>query len=879
MNPFVGLLLMLPLLVPAIAAEQDVAAHGRVLLGELNCTACHANTQTSGVTPKPGPRLADLGSRVDAGWVRRYLAAPHETMPGTTMPDLLHGLPANERTVVADHLTHFLLAERSAEFRRTLPDRAAVARGEALYRRVGCVACHAPQDGSPLAGSPLPQMADKWSLDGLRRFLLDPLATRPAGRMPAMGLSEREATDIAQYLLRDTRVPAPLEVDVRRGRMRSFDDIASAELIRSTATNGFSLQDVGGDRGAALHFRGFLQVEQPGAYTFHLTATGGTRLALRGQWLTGNDTWDQQQVALQTTTHLDAGWHAIAVEFIARGKKDPALLVEWQGPGVARAVIPATRLRSEREAVAEPTPFVVDAAKVESGRARYVQLGCASCHEAQKPGLAAPTLASVQSERGCLAEQVPAGLPRYHLDSTQRAALASALATPSPLAPPTTTQQLAHTLTTFNCYACHVRDGRGGVTAERSAYFTSTADDAGDEGRLPPSLDGVGDRVRPTWLAKVLEQGARVRPYLDTRMPQFGAANVGHLTGLFVAIDRQGQAPQPGTEPLDDLREAGRKLTGTEGLSCIACHRFNRQPAHTMQMLDLTTVPERLHEDWFRRFLRDPNRFHPGTRMPALWPGGQSLLPTVLGGDTDRQHAALWTYLADGSRAKFPAGLSRTNMELVVGGEPVLYRGKMWEAGFRAIATGHPGGLNVAFDAEDLRLALLWRGRFLDASPHWSVSGMGRIRPLGTDVVVFPHGPALALLADAATPWPEAAVKALGHRFQGYHLDAQKRPTLLYAFRDLAITDRIDPSADGAKPGLHRTLTATGPVLVGLHLRAAVGTLTATGPQTWRLDQTLTLRIGAETAAIVRGAGDKQELLLPIVIRDGKGQVEVDYEW
>lgn len=159
MKPSVGLLLMLPLLVPVIAAEQDVAAHGRVLLGELNCVACHSADGSVGITAKQGPRLAGLGSRVSAEWVRRYLAKPHETMPGTTMPDLLHGLPSDERTVVADQLTHFLLAEPSAEFRRTLPDRAAVARGEALYRRVGCVACHAPQDGSPLAGSPLPQMA------------------------------------------------------------------------------------------------------------------------------------------------------------------------------------------------------------------------------------------------------------------------------------------------------------------------------------------------------------------------------------------------------------------------------------------------------------------------------------------------------------------------------------------------------------------------------------------------------------------------------------------------------------------------------------------------------------------------------------------------
>jgi mono/diheme cytochrome c family protein len=900
MNPFASLLFVLPLLAAGVAevvaADSEAVTSGRVLLGELNCTACHAaNAEQIGITPKQGPRLADIGSRVGADWLRRYLAAPHNTMPGTTMPDLLHGLPDSERAVAADDLTHALLAQQSLPFQRTVPDRAAVARGESLYRRVGCVACHAPAEAPALSGSPLPQMAEKWSLDGLRHFLLDPLATRPSGRMPAMGLSEREASDLAQYLLRETRIPAPLDVAVRRGRMSAFDDLAGAELIRSVVTNGFTGEVVGRDRNAACHFSGWLQVEQAGDYTFYLTATGGTRLSLRGQWLTGNDTWDTEQVALQTTAHLDAGWHALAVDFIPRGQRDPALTVEWQGPGVAREIIPAAKLRSEREPPAAPPRFVVDAAKVERGRARYDQLGCASCHDAQKPGLAvppsavpkaiAPALATAASERGCLADQLSADVPDYHLAPTQRTALRAALETMRSAGngglPPA--QHLAHTLTTFRCYACHVRDGHGGVATERSAFFTSNTDDAGDEGRLPPTLDGVGDRLRPTWLATVLTQGSRIRPYLDTRMPQFGAANVGHLAALFIALDRQGQAPEPGPEAIDDLREAGRKQVGTEGLSCIACHRFNRQPAHALQMLDLATVPERLNEDWFRRFLRDPNRFHPGTRMPMLWPGGQSLLPTVLQGDTDRQHAALWAYLSDGPRAKFPAGLSRTSMELIVGGEAVVYRGKLWEAGFRAIATGYPGGVNVAFDAEDMRWSLLWHGRFLDASPHWSVAGMGQIRPLGTDLVVLPHGPALAQLTDVTSPWPSAASKALGMAFRGYQLDAQKRPTLLYTFRDAAVEDRADPLAgsptDTAKPGLHRTLTVTGTTVDGLHLRVAVGDLVATGPQSWRLNQALTLRVGASGAAFVRGVGNQQELLVPIVFRDGKGHVEIDYAW
>ena len=164
-------------------------------------------------------------------------------------------------------------------------------------------------------------------------------------------------------------------------------------------------------------------------------------------------------------------------------------------------------------------------------------------------------------------------------------------------------------------------------------------------------------------------------------------------------------------------------------------------------------------------------------------------------------------------------------------------------------------------------------------APHWSVAGMGQIRPLGSDVIAFPHGPALAQLADAAAAWPNVASRSLGMAFRGYQLDAQKRPTLLYAFRDASVEDRVDPLADSAKPGLHRKLIVTGTAVDGLHLRVAVGDLVAIGPRTWRLNQTLTLHIGADSTAFVRGAGNQRELLMPIVFRAGKGQVDLDYAW
>ncbi|HET6251757.1 MAG TPA: c-type cytochrome [Tepidisphaeraceae bacterium] len=870
----------------APAAANDPNAAGRLLLEQYDCTACHAASASQGqwLSPKVAPRLDDIASRASAEWIEHYLAGPNQTMPGTTMPDVLHALPAAERDSAAEALTHFLLSRNPTAFHRRAPDRAAVSRGEILYHQIGCVACHAPQKkgAAAIASTPLPNMAEKWSFDGLRRFLLDPLASRPSGRMPNLRLTDREAADLSHYLLRKTRVPAALELAFYRGNIRSLDDIDDADLVRTITADGFAVESAMRDRPSALRFSGWLRIDQPGDYTFYFNAVGASRLEIDGKVLAGDESWQRQKVDAKAAVHLTAGVHAIRVDYVHRGDRPASVKLQWEGPGIERGDIPTARLQSEREAAPEPAAFVLDPKKADAGRALYAKLNCAACHEQKAPAVVPPALAAVNDGRGCLADTPPAAAPDFHLNEHSRQALAAAIKSlnQAGLAVPSPKQRIINTMAAFNCTACHSRDGVGGVSADRDPYFTSNVADGGDETRLPPRLDGVGDKLQLAWLDRVLTQGAAVRPYINTRMPQFGKENVGQLAELFVAVDRKPEKLAASPDAPDAQKEAGRKLVGTNGgLSCIACHRFNREPAQAMQVMDLVTTTDRLNEDWFARFLRDPNRFHPGTRMPAFWPDGKSLLPMVLDGSTDRQLAAIWRYLADGTRAKFPEGLSRQNVELIVGGEPVVYRGKLWEAGFRAVAIGYPGGMNVAFDAEEMRLSLLWRGRFLNAAAHWQIQGMGQIHPLGTDVFVFPHGSPMAILADANAPWPAEASKDLGMKFRGYQFDTLRRPTLLYAFGKTNIEDFFTPIDRHGTAGLSRTITFTDAPPADLYMRLAAGKITAAGENSWRINDAMTVSVKAGPAAILRGKGQQQELIVPVRFTNDKRQLEVEYAW
>ena len=51
--------------------------------------------------------------------------------------------------------------------------------------------------------------------------------------------------------------------------------------------------------------------------------------------------------------------------------------------------------------------------------------------------------------------------------------------------------------------------------------------------------------------------------------------------------------------------------------------------------------------------------------------------------------------------------------------------------GKRGIGVGYPGGVNLAFDAEQMRLAMIWKGKFADPSGVWRGQGSGNVRPLG----------------------------------------------------------------------------------------------------------------------------------------------------
>ncbi|MDA0811232.1 MAG: c-type cytochrome, partial [Verrucomicrobia bacterium] len=712
------------LILPGIAnSALSPELQGRVLVEELNCVACH-DAESISDSSRKAPRLAEAGARVNPEYLRKFIASPHAVKPGTWMPDVLGDRSEAERLEVAETITHFLVSlNKGDQFELQVPDAVAAERGEKLFHAVGCVACHSPRDPAGVellteSSVALGALEKKYSHKSLREFLQRPHAVRPSGRMPDLRLPGNELDDIAHYLLRNTRVPGHLAFTQWRGKV--WEGLqGDVEKERAGQVDDFDLEKLGNvHHHSAIRYDGFLRINTAGLYTFHMTLNGGS-LRMNGQTAAELAPSDHRGTkALTAEAQLNAGWNAIELTYFHTGH-EAGFRFEMEGPGLPRQAISADMLATSDQPVPMQGPLLGDPVMAAKGALHFASLGCAQCHDdipsvrkdyAPMPMPMPMPMANLDPAKGCLGETSES--PRFGLSAEQTQLIALAL----PLIDAgsfTDHQMVDKTLAALNCIACHDRDGLGGISPERNAYFTGTAEALGDQGRLPPPLTHVGAKLTQSWLTEVLLRGGRQRQYLNTRMPQFGESQVGHLVERFGKVDSLETIAFPEIANIRESKDAGYEMMGATGLSCIACHDFNGQKSGGAGALELVHVTERLQKSWFHLYMRQPSRFHPTVIMPSYWPGGQSIRKEVLGGDTDEQIEALWNYLSDGTRAKNPKGLSRQSLELRVADETVMCRGR-GTASYRGIGVGYPERISLAFDSEEMAVRQLWKGEFAD---------------------------------------------------------------------------------------------------------------------------------------------------------------------
>ncbi len=171
-------------------------------------------------------------------------------------------------------------------------------------------------------------------------------------------------------------------------------------------------------------------------------------------------------------------------------------------------------------------------------------------------------------------------------------------------------------VTYYNCRGCHRIDGSGGAIAEHLERKTFA----------PPTLDGEGGRVQPSWLVEFLQHPKTLRPWLDIRMPDFGMspAEAQVLAQYFAAVAHVPAADEPFDRAPDDVIALGRRRL--LHYKCLQCHPATRESALPEGVepedlsINLTLTRTRLRPSWLHDFLARPKAVvGMATRMPTVF--------------------------------------------------------------------------------------------------------------------------------------------------------------------------------------------------------------------------------------------------------------------
>jgi mono/diheme cytochrome c family protein len=379
---------------------------------------------------------------------------------------------------------------------------------------------------------------------------------------------------------------------------------------------------------------------------------------------------------------------------------------------------------------------------------------CTACHELKisgeevwqtKPAEHDFAAVCAKPQGGCLtpSQQPQTGeVPAYggSLDRTAAAEFLKRTArspgTPAP------GEEARLTIERLNCTGCHQRDGQGGLSAELIQKLLADQTEQNAEMVSPPSLTGVIDKLQPRYLQEVLEDHARSRPWMALKMPRFTKEHVASLPKKLAALEGKPlEAAPKRPETTDAMLEAGRTLVGAKGFGCTKCHDMLGVASQGTRGPELSFVPRRVNFDWYLRWMTDPQRIQPGTRMPTVFLSGQSPHKEILEGDPHKQRLAVYQYLQRSRSLPPPDGLQAPTIASVLDDDrPVVMRTFLPGVTPRSIAIRYPNGVHVIYDAQSCRLASAFHGDFLNLSPIWEGRGGMKAGIKGTMFWTSPEG-------------------------------------------------------------------------------------------------------------------------------------------
>ncbi len=263
---------------PEVPSEKHcVRCHQEILAGTFQVPSEVLKTWQGHIVSLPVvPSLTATGARLRRSWVESFLLKPHDLRPGllALMPRLAL-TPQLARSIAAT-----LVPQEPAPPTRSLGDADA---GRRLIEPLGCGTCHRFSGVPAIAAAPLPvpvpaaQLTRALALapdlrytrgrfqpGALVSWLRAPAALKPDTLMPQIPLTEKQAQDLAAYILTaplapTVRMPVPPRLPVLTRRV-SFDEVNEQVLRRTCwhchSTPEYALGDGGPGNTGGFGFTG-----------------------------------------------------------------------------------------------------------------------------------------------------------------------------------------------------------------------------------------------------------------------------------------------------------------------------------------------------------------------------------------------------------------------------------------------------------------------------------------------------------------------------------------------------------------------------------------------------------------------------------------------
>jgi cytochrome c1 len=577
-----------------------VYSQGRQMVEELGCFGCH-NLPGFEKVQKVGPDLTRIANKVDPSWLFRWVKDPKGYLPKTKMPSF--GLSDEDVSSIAAYLLS--TSQPVSELQGAFKGGASSERGREIVSKVGCLGCHriagmeakaspsvapvVPSAASSAEATPeTEQAAEKQKPTRAEKQEEQPPAAKPARARMAAPPPSPENQDFAPDL---SRIASKVNADWL------FAWVRNPKHFRPT-TRMPSLR---------------LSDDEARAVTAFLMTLGSKRPIPR------------LEQEIKKPERIAAGERLIR-------KRGCFGCHDIKGFETSEKIAPDLSNFGQKRLL---ELFFGEAVQVQQTWEDY------TFWKLKNPQIyATERVEQLMPNSGFTDEQVKTLRVFLKSLNTQRVQPQFQRS----LSPEELAIQNGRTLVKrYNCNGCHVIEGQGGAIA---AFYT-------DKARIPPPLEmgtmHEGEKVQATWLYQFLGRPTPLRPWFDVRMPTFGLSidEATTLTDYFAALGKQ-RFPYEYVlldEPAPELLRAGRLLMSKDYFDCFSCHQQgDKKPEGPPDSWapDLNLAKRRLRPIWIAKWLKDPQKIQPGTKMPSYYPGGPE---DILGGKEDRQIQAITEYL------------------------------------------------------------------------------------------------------------------------------------------------------------------------------------------------------------------------------------------